>query len=126
MASAADLTLKNAAAANVTHNVFSVEPNKVEWVEAGATSILGSIRSFLGRLLPKDRSNGVYRLSGGLVFPVVNSTTLLLDGTIRCNYEILRPANLTAASADEAYARFKELIAQPIVKASMQNGAIPT
>lgn len=126
MAAAADLTLKNNAAANVTFNVYSVEPDAVEWVESGATSILGMTRFRLARKVPTDKAKGVYRVLGKLTLPSVNGATGALDGTMTCNFEILRPAVLASTVSDEAYARFKEAIAQAIVKAASANGAIPT
>jgi hypothetical protein len=126
MAAAADLTLKNNAAANVTFNVYSVEPDAVEWVESGATSILGTSRLRMSRKVPSDKANGVYRINGKLTRPVVNGTTGALDGTITMNFEILRPAKLTVAEVDEAYARFKEAVAQAILKTAAESGAIPT
>jgi hypothetical protein len=126
MAAAADLTLKNNAAANVTYNVYSVEPDSVEWTEAGATSILGTSRLRVGRKIPADKSNGVYRISGKFTRPVVNGVTGVLDGTVTMNFEILRPAKLSITEVDEAYARFKEAVAQTIVKSAAETGAIPT
>lgn len=126
MAAAADLTLKNNAATNVTFNVYSVEPDAVEWVESGATSILGTTRFRIGRKIPADKVNGVYRTNGKLTLPVVNGTTGALDGTVTMNFEILRPAKLSVANVDEAYARFKEAVAQAIVKTAAETGAIPT
>jgi len=126
MAAAAALTLKNNAASNVTFDVYSVESDRVEWVESGATSILGMVRASLGRKIPADKTNGVYRVPGSLKYPVVNSTTGALDGTVTMNFEILRPANLSNTNVDEAYARFKELVGQAIVKAAAESGAIPT
>lgn len=126
MAAAADLTLKNNAAANVTFNVYSVDPDAVEWTESGATSILGTSRARVGRKIPADKANGVYRINGKLTRPVVNATTGALDGTVTMNFEILRPAKLSVTEVDEAYARFKELVAQAIVKSAAESGAIPT
>jgi len=126
MAAAADMTLKNNAAANVTFNPYSVEQDAVEWTEAGATSILGTTRARLIRKIPADKTNGVYRTLGKLTFPVVNGTTGLLDGTVTGNFEILRPAKLSVANVDELVARFKEFVAQAIVKAAAETGAIPT
>lgn len=126
MAAAADLTLKNNAASNVTFSVYSVEPDGVEWVESGATSILGTSRFRLDRKIPADKVNGVYRTKGKLTRPVVNGTTGALDGTLTFNFELLRPATLTVAEVDEAYARFKEAVAQAIVKSAAESGAIPT
>lgn len=126
MAAAADLTLKNNAAANVTYNVYSVEPDAVEWTESGASSILGTSRARMARKVPADKAQGVYRINGKLTRPVVNGTTGALDGTVTMNFEILRPAKLSVAEVDEAYARFKELVAQAIVKAAAETGAIPT
>lgn len=126
MAAAADLTLKNNAAANVTFNVYSVESDAVTWTESGATSILGTSRARLNRKIPTNPQSGVYRVQGRLTRPVVNGTTGALDGTVTMNFEILRPANLSVAEVDEAYARFKELVAQAIVKAAAETGAIPT
>jgi hypothetical protein len=126
MAAAADLTLKNNAAANVTFNVYSVEPNQVEWVESGATSILGTSRYIANRKIPVDKANGVYRTGGKLTRPVINGTTLALDGTITGTFEILRPAKLSVAEIDEFYARFKEAVALSITKTAAESGAIPT
>lgn len=126
MAAAADLTLKNNAAANVTFNVYSVNPDSVEWTEAGATTILGTSRFILSRVIPADKSAGVYRTRGKLTRPVVNGTTGLLDGTLTATFEILRPAKLTVAETDELVARFKEAVAQAIVKTAAESGAIPT
>jgi hypothetical protein len=61
-----------------------------------------------------------------LTRPVINGTTGALDGTLTFKFEILRPANLSVAEADEAYARFKELVSQAIVKTAAESGAIPT
>lgn len=126
MAAAADLTLKNNAATNVVFNVYSVEPDSVEWTETGATSILGTSRARLSRKIPTDKTKGVYRTIGKLTRPVVNATTGALDGTLTFNFELLRPANLSVAETDEAYARFKELVAQAIVKTAAESGAVPT
>lgn len=126
MAAAADLTLKNNAAANVTYNVYSVNPDSVEWTESGATSILGTSRFVMSRVIPADKTAGVYRIRGKLTRPVINGTTGLLDGTLTGNFEILRPAKLTVAEVDELVARFKEAVSQAIVKAAAESGAIPT
>jgi len=126
MAAAADLTLKNNAAANVTYNVYSVEPDAVEWVESGASSILGTPRFRLNRKVPTDKAKGIYRGTGKLTYPVLNATTGALDGVVTMNFDILRPANLTNTVVDEAYARFKEAVAQAIVKTMAESGAIPT
>jgi hypothetical protein len=126
MAAAADLTLKNNAAANVTFNVYSVSTDSVEWIESGATSILGTSRLVLSRKIPADKANGVYRIGGKLTRPVVNGTTGALDGTVTGTFEILRPAKLTTAEVDELVARFKELVGQAIVKSAAETGAIPT
>lgn len=125
MAAPAAITLKNNAAANVTYDVYSVDRDKVEWTENGATSILGTSKASLSRKEPADKVNGVYRISGQLKRPVVNGTTGLLDGTLTFNFELLRPAKLSVAEADEAYARFKELVGQAIVKTAAESGAIP-
>lgn len=126
MAAAADLTLKNNAAVNVTYNVYGVNPDSVEWVESGATSILGTSRFVLSRVIPADKSAGVYRTRGKLTRPVINGTSGLLDGTLTATFEILRPAKLTVAETDELIARFKEAVAQAIVKTAAESGAIPT
>lgn len=126
MAAAADLTLKNNAAANVTFNVYSVEPAGVEWIESGATSILGTSRFRMDRKIPQDKVNGVYRINGKLTRPVLNVTTGLLDGTVTMNFEILRPAKISVAEVDETYARFKEAVALAVVKLAAESGAIPT
>jgi hypothetical protein len=126
MAAAAALTLKNNAAANVTFDVYAVNPDSVEWTESGATSILGTSRFVLSRVLPADRSAGVYRTRGKLTRPVINGTSGLLDGTLTGTFEILHPALLSVAEVDEFYARFKEAVAQAIVKAAAETGAIPT
>lgn len=126
MAAAADLTLKNNAAVNVNYTVYSVEPDSVEWIEAGATSILGTSRARILRKVPSDKANGVYRIQGKLTRPVVNGTTGALDGSLNFNFEFLRPAKLAVSEVDELVARAKELVAQAIVKAAVENGAIPT
>lgn len=126
MAAAAALTLKNNAAANVTFDVYSVNPDSVEWIESGATSILGTSRAVLSRKIPADKASGVYRIGGKLTRPVVNGTTGALDGTVTGTFEILRPAKLTVTEVDELVARFKELVGQAIVKSAAESGAIPT
>ena len=126
MAAAAALTLKNNAAANVTFDVYSVNPDSVEWIESGATSILGTSRAILSRKIPSDKASGVYRIGGKLTRPVVNATTGALDGTVTGTFEILRPAKLTVSDVDEMVARFKELVGQAIVKTAAESGAIPT
>lgn len=126
MAAAANLTLKNNAATNVTFEVYSVNPDSVEWIESGATSILGTSRAVLSRKIPNDKASGVYRIGGKLTRPVVNGTTGALDGTVTGTFEILRPAKLSTTEVDELVARFKELIGQAIVKSAAESGAIPT
>lgn len=126
MAQAADLTLKNNAAANVTFNVYSVETDAVEWTESGAASILGTSRFRLSRKIPADKATGVYRINGKLTRPVLDAVTGALTGTVTMNFEILRPAKLTSTEVNECYARFKEAVAQAIVKSAGETGAIPT
>lgn len=126
MAAAANLTLKNAAAAAVPFTVYSVETDAVEWTEDGATSILGTSRLRMTRKVPADKANGVYRIGGKLTRPVVNGTTGALDGTLTANFEILRPAKISVAEVDELVARFAEAVAQSVVKAAAETGAIPT
>lgn len=126
MAAAAALSLKNNAGTAVNFSVYSVETDAVEWTEDGATSIMGTTRARLVRKIPADKANGVYRIQGKLTLPVVNGTTGLLDGSVQGNFEILRPAKLSQANVDEMYARFKELVAQAIVKLAAETGAIPT
>lgn len=126
MATIADLTLKNAAAANVTFGAFSAAADQCEWTENGATSILGTSRFVLSRKIPTDKANGVYRIIGKLTRPVVNGTTGALDGTLTFNFELLRPAKLSTTEVDEAIARFKEAVAQAIVATAAKTGAIPT
>lgn len=126
MAAAADLTLKNNAAVNVTFAPYAVREDSVEWTENGATSILGTSRFVLNRKVPANRATGVYRVGGKLTRPVVNATTGLLDGTVTGTFEILRPANISVAEVDELVARFKEAVSQAIVKTAAETGAIPT
>jgi len=126
MAAAADLTLKNAAAANVTFNVYAVNPDSVEWVESGATSILGTSRAILSRVIPADRAAGVYRARGKLTRPVINGVSGLLDGTNTFTCEFLHPAKLTTAEVDELVARAKEFVGLTIYKTCCESGAIPT
>ncbi|DAD51851.1 TPA_asm: coat protein [ssRNA phage Gephyllon.2_12] len=126
MPAAAAITLKNNAATNVTFDVYSVNPDSVEYIESGATSILGTSRAVLSRKIPADKANGVYRIGGKITRPVVNSTTGALDGTVTGTFEILRPAKLSVAEVDELVARFKELVGQSIVKTAAESGAIPT
>jgi hypothetical protein len=126
MAAAAALTLKNNAASNVTFNVYAVREDSAEWVESGATSILGTSRFVLFRVIPADKSAGVYRTRGKLTRPVVNGTSGLLDGTLTATFEILRPAILSTTEVDELVARFKEAVALAIVKSAAETGEIPT
>jgi hypothetical protein len=126
MAAAADLTLKNNAAVNVTFNVYSVETDRVEWVESGATSILGTSRAVLSRKIPADKANGVYRIGSKLTRPVVNATTGALDGVLTGTCEILRPAKLSVTEVDEFVARWAELMKQTVLKSAAETGAIPT
>jgi len=126
MAAAAAVTLKYAAASNVTYNVYSVNPDSVEWVESGASSILATSRLVLSRVIPADKSAGVYRTRGKLTRPVVNGTSGLLDGTLTGTFEILRPAILSVSEVDELVARFKEAVALAIVEDAAESGAIPT
>lgn len=126
MSAAADLTLKNNADANVTFSVYSVNPDSVEWIESGATSILGTSRFVMNRKIPADKGSGVYRTGGKLTRPVVNGTTGALDGTLTGTFEILRPAKLTVAEVDEFIARFKAAVSQAIIKSAAESGAIPT
>jgi hypothetical protein len=126
MAAAADLTLKNAPAANVTFNVFAVREDSVEWVETGATSILGTSRAVLSRKIPADKNAGVYRTAGKLTRPVINATTGALDGVNTFTFECLHPAKLSVAEVDETYARGVAFVGQAIVKTAFESGAIPT
>lgn len=126
MAAAAALTLKDAANADVTFDVYAVNSDSVEWTEAGAASILETSRFILSRVLPQDRAAGVYRTRGKLTRPVVNGTSGLLDGTLTATFEILHPAKLSTAETDELVSRFKTAVALAIVKTAAESGAIPT
>jgi hypothetical protein len=126
MANIANLTLKNAAAANVTYEPHSVERDACQWNEAGATSYLGTSRLKVQRKLPTDKANGVLRVMGQLTRPVVNGTTMALDGVITGNFEILRPIKLANTEVDEFAARFGEAVKQSIIAEAAKTGAIPT
>jgi hypothetical protein len=126
MASAADIVLKDASGANVTFNPYAVREDSVEWVEAGATSILGTTRAVLSRKIPADRSAGVYRTAGKLTRPVVNVTTGGLDGVNMFTFEHVHPAKLLASDANETMARGVAFAGLAIVKTAAGTGAIPT
>lgn len=124
MAAAANLILKNAAAANVTFEVFSIESNAVEWREQGIATLIGTPSNRLSRKLAADKVNGINRVSGKLVYPEIAT-----DGTVRTvtgTFEIIRPVAAANATCDEFSARFKEAIAQAIVSTAVKTGAIPT
>lgn len=126
MAAAADLTLLDKLGNAVTYTPFSVEQDAVEFNESGALTIQGTRRARLGRKIPADRSNGVYRTVGKLTYPIINATTGALDGTFTGNFEILRPAKLLTADVNEFHARFESFVAQEIVRLAVVSGAIPT
>lgn len=126
MADATTLTLKNAAAANVLFDPYSVSSDQVEYVEQGAASILGMKRAKLSRQIPGNKATGVYRIRGTVSLPVINSTTGELNGTINCSFEVLRPAQLGNTDVNEAMARFSSFISQSVVAEAARSGAIPT
>jgi hypothetical protein len=120
----ADITLKNNADSNVTFTQFSVSENEVSWIESGATSLLGTTRAKIYRVLPTDPSKGTYRGGGSVVLPQV--TDGILEGACRMRFDFDRPVVLSTANVDETVARFAALVKLAIVKTMVENGAIPT
>jgi hypothetical protein len=120
----AAITLKNNAGSNVTFDQFAIREDELSWNESGATSILGTTRAKIYRKLPTDLANGVYRGGGSLLLPQV--TDGVLDGTFRMRFDFDRPGVISVANVDEGVARFKELVAQALVKAMCESGVIPS
>lgn len=121
----AAINLKNVAAANVLYNGYSDEPNAVEWVESGATSILGTSRLRVARKMPVNRATGIARISARLTRPVINGTTGLLDGVLTYNLEVLRPANINTTNTDEGLARFASLLDLSLMIIAVRDGSLP-
>lgn len=121
----AAINLKNVAQANVAYTGYSDEPNAVEWVESGATSILGTSRLRVVRKMPANRATGILRVSGRLTRPILNGTTGLLDGVATYNFEILRPANISNTNMDEGLARFASALDLSLVTYCVRDGSLP-
>lgn len=121
----ANITLKNAAAANVTFNGFSESSEAVEWTESGATSLLGTTRLKLTRKMPTNRANGVLRTISALTVPKIDGTTGALVGQTTIRTEISHTANVTATEVAEACARNAAAQALAAFQQTAKDGALP-
>lgn len=126
MATAANITVNNAAAAAVTYKVMSVEPTKVTWMDDSAGSLLGLRTIELSRKLPTDRANGVVRVQLKVTRPVLDSTTNALLYQSLGTAELIFPAKASLAERKELKAALTNVIANAVVQPAVETFELPS
>jgi hypothetical protein len=121
----AAIILKDRAGGNVTFNHYSDRSEEVEWVEAGATSLLGTSRARLSRKVPANKASGVLKTILVTTRPVVNATTGALDGIMTMKTESFRPANISDVQAEECVARHAAHLDLAGYWIAVRSGALP-
>lgn len=121
MATATNLVLKNAAAANVTYYPKVIETgSKAVYVDRTQ----GVIRLQPTAALGFRESATVRNVSGKLVYPVLDAITGTLDWAT-AKFELILPLKLDASVRDEILARTRAMIDDAIVTSAVQNGETP-
>lgn len=125
MATAANITVNNYAAAAVTYKVMSVEPTKVVYADDTAGTLQGFRLIEIQRKLPIDKANGVIRIYGKISRPVINGTTGLVDYTSLGTLEFSFPAKATLAERREVWAAIKNFSGHAVISAAVDTFETP-
>lgn len=127
MATAANLTLLNYAAANVTYKVLDVDGvnSKTVWVDDTAGTLLGFRKVSIQRKMPKDEATGVIRLQVKVSRPVTDGVTGALSYTDLATVEYVFPAKATQAERREVHATLKSLLSNAVLTSAVDNFELP-
>lgn len=125
MATAANITVNNYAAAAVTYKVMSVEPTKVVYADDTAGTLQGFRLIEIRRTLPADKVNGVIRIYAKITRPVVDGVTGLVSYTTLGMLEYSFPAKATLAERREAHTATKNFAAHAVVLAAVETFETP-
>lgn len=122
MAAAANLTLKNAADANVTYYPFRVNGGS----EASYIDRTNSVLSAQSRASVFFKESKETRtVQGKVTFPVLNATTGALAYTCLGTFDIRLPLVATLTDRQELRKRLAALIADAITAMAVDNGETP-
>lgn len=125
MAAIATISLKNYAAVEQTYNPVLQRSDLVGWDEAGASSLAATRKATIGLKIPKDLSSGTAKVTFKLTYPVVDGTTGALLRTPLCWAECTFPASASQTERRETFARFKDLLADAVAQATIDDLALP-
>lgn len=126
MATAANITVNNHAAAAVIYKVMSVEPTKVTYMDDSAGTLLGLRTIELGRKLPTDRANGVVRVQLKVTRPVLDATTGALSYTSLGTAEMVFPAKSSLAERREIKAALANALDNAVVQPAIETFELPS
>lgn len=130
MPSMANITVKNAANADVVYTAAvpsAGDRSPARWTANGSTAIIGH-RPFLE---VKTRSNGNNTgriIEGQYIFPItgtVNGATVLL-ARVPGAFSFTMPTNVDSALASDGFVQFGNLIVSALIRAAAAEGYAPT
>lgn len=126
MAQLANISLKNAAAVEQVYTATpGSTPDQVNWYN-GAGAWAARSKAFLShKLQPSNVVTGVNRVTVGHVTPSVDPTTGTLNYSLQYKMEAFLPVQATQTERDEQYARFVDLMADPVVSSALKSYDMP-
>lgn len=118
MAAQATLVLKDGSDVDTNHVVFNQTPgNPVAfWADKTAGSMAGYRVASLSATLPRDRENGIARIVGKYVYPVLDGTTGAVKYTLYGDITVRIPARATEAERKEMEFRLSSFANSAVFK----------
>jgi hypothetical protein len=126
MAQLANISLKNAAAVEQVYSATpGSSPDSVNWYN-GAGSWAARYKAYLShKLQASNATSGINRVTLGHVTPAVDPVTGQLLYSLQYKLEAFLPVQCTQAERDEQYARFVDLLADPVASAALKSYDMP-
>lgn len=130
MPSMANITVQNAAAANVTYvakTPSAGDRSPARWTQDAASTIPG----FRPKVEVVTRDNGSKNgriIEGSLAYPVLQTVSGVTTqiGTVPLRFSGTLPSNLDATVVNDAFVQFGNLLASTLLRAVASEGYAPT
>jgi len=121
MAAIANLSINNYAVTPVTYTALGVSNGVARWADVSQGTLAGYREIFLTVKHPKDPVNGVIRVQGKCVRPVIDGTTGALSYKTLGTYEFVIPVKASLAERQEIWAVTKNSM---LSSTPLQNGVL--
>lgn len=127
MAQLANINIKNAAAVEQVYVATPGEnPGTSYWFN-GTGAWAARFKAWLTyKLAAANSVKGQTLVTLGHSVPFFNATTGVLDYVVQYKLQVTLPVQCTQAERDEAYARFVDLLADPVSSAALKSYEFPS